>query len=365
VTDPPAPAPRGALDAKRIIEILPAVVTPFAALTALLGYVGWIRSKAFFSYFGIDQRLLNWSIQDYVLSSADVTFGAVSRLLAALVVLALGDRLLARVQQTTDLGGRPPQAGTAGGSRLPHVLAVTGLALLLAGLLLALGVGKNWGLPALFGPAVLGIGSVVTFRSRQALVNSPVESRSPWQVSVAALVAALSLALFWAATLYAQNLGQRAAVAVDTGSATLPLVTVFSATFLDLPGTRVSAIEIPRPGGTASYRYTGLLLLTYANGRWLLISGNHSANYRSSVVVLRDSDPIRVEWPHPSEIGTRLRSLLTEWLLLRPPTAAAGRSGPREHGRRPRAASGPDRPGRRGNNAKPATSAGAAGTLIS
>jgi hypothetical protein len=146
---------------------------------------------------------------------------------------------------------------------------------------------------------VLGIGSVVMFRFRRALGASATESRSLRQISVAALVVLLSLALFWAATLYAQKLGQRAAVAADTGSAPRPLVTVFSATFLDLPGSRVSAIEIPHPGGTPSYRYTGLLLLAYANGRWFLISGKNSVNYRSSVVVLRDSEAIRVEVAAP------------------------------------------------------------------
>ncbi|MCA1696108.1 MAG: hypothetical protein LC749_16060, partial [Actinobacteria bacterium] len=142
-----APARRGVLDVKRVIEILAAVVPPLTALTALLGYVGWIRSKAFFSYFGIDQGLLHLSIQDYVVRSADVTFGAVARLLAALVILALGDRLLARVQEPTDRSGHPQKTGTARGRWLPRALTVIGLALSLAGLLFAVGLGKNWGLP--------------------------------------------------------------------------------------------------------------------------------------------------------------------------------------------------------------------------
>ncbi|MGB8201979.1 MAG: hypothetical protein WCF33_20195, partial [Pseudonocardiaceae bacterium] len=168
------------------------------------------------------------------------------------------------------------------------------------GLLLALGLGASWGLPTLLGPAVLGIGSVVTFRFGRALVSSRTDSRALRQVSVAALVVALSLALFWAATLYAQELGQRAAAAIDSGSTRLPVVTVFSATYLDLPGSRVNAAKVPGPGGTAFFRYTGLLLLAYANSRWLLISGNSSASYHSSVVVVKDSDAIRVEVTAPA-----------------------------------------------------------------
>lgn len=300
MTAPSAPAPRGVLDAKPIIETLTAVIAPITVLTALLGYVGWISNRAFYDYFGVDQNLLNLSIQDYVLHSADVTFGAVAWLLAALVALALLDRLLARVQPETGLDAGSQQAGTARGRRLTQVLMITGLVLSLAGLLFALGLGAGWGLPALLGPAVLGIGSVVTFRFGRALVSSRTDSRALRQVSVTALVVALALALFWAATLYAQELGQRAAAAIDSGSTHLPVVTVFSPTYLDLPGSRVAATTTTGPGGKEFFRYTGLLLLAYANSRWLLISGNSSASYHSSVVVVKDSDAIRVEVTAPA-----------------------------------------------------------------
>ncbi|MBV9142471.1 MAG: hypothetical protein JO115_16435 [Pseudonocardiales bacterium] len=300
VTDPPTSAPSGIPDAKRVIEILTAVIAPVTALTALLGYVGWIRSGAYFSYFGIDPGLLNLSIQDYVLRSTDVAFGAVARLLAALVVLALLDRLLARVQRATDLNGDPPQTATPRPRRLAQALVIIGLALSLAGLLLALGLGAGRDLPALLGPALLGVGSVVTFRLSRALVPAAPESRSLRQASAAALVIALALALFWAATLYAQELGHQAAAAIDNGSTRLPVVTVYSATFLDLPGARVEATKFTGPEGTASFRYTGLLLLSYTNGRWLLISGTHSASYHSSVVVVRDAETIRVEVSAPA-----------------------------------------------------------------
>jgi hypothetical protein len=84
VTDPSAPASRGVLDAKRVTELLTPVIAPVTALTALLSYVGWVSNRAFYDYFGVDQSLLSRSIQDYVLGSADVTFGAVAWLLAAL-----------------------------------------------------------------------------------------------------------------------------------------------------------------------------------------------------------------------------------------------------------------------------------------
>jgi hypothetical protein len=109
----------------------------------------------------------------------------------------------------------------------------------------------------------------------------------------------LVVALFWAATLYAQDLGQRAARGTNANPAGLPLVTVFSEEYLDLPGSQVRATQAPGADGDTYYRYSGLSLLTYANGTWFLISGRYSDSYRSSVLVLRDTAAVRVELAAP------------------------------------------------------------------
>jgi len=50
------------------------VVTPFATLTGLLYYFGWVRTNAIYSHFGIDANLLAYSLQDYLVRSAGVAF---------------------------------------------------------------------------------------------------------------------------------------------------------------------------------------------------------------------------------------------------------------------------------------------------
>src|SRR2546421_4745445 len=59
---------------KQVLEGLGAVVPPITLLTALAFYFGleFINSRS--SYFGIDYSTLGYSVQDYVLRSADALF---------------------------------------------------------------------------------------------------------------------------------------------------------------------------------------------------------------------------------------------------------------------------------------------------
>jgi hypothetical protein len=125
-------------------------------------------------------------------------------------------------------------------------------------------------------------------------------SYRPW---VGLLVSAIILGSFWAATLYAQRLGHAAAKAIDDDPARLPLATVFAHEYLDLPGTAVQAERIGL-GGTSSWRYTGLRLLTYSDGQWFLLSGRYGPAYRSTVVVLGNGDGIRVDIAVPEASET-------------------------------------------------------------
>lgn len=178
--------------------------------------------------------------------SADVTFEAVARLAAVAIVFTIADRLILYA------------------IRQPEVLG-------------------------------LAVGAVLTLRFGPATLSRFTVIDPFGRVSNLMVYAALALALFWAATLYAQDLGQQAARATDADPAILPAVTVFTDDYLDLPGTLVKASATPGPGGSRHYRYAGLSLLTYSNGRWFLITGRYSDSYRSSVVVLPDSGAIRVE----------------------------------------------------------------------
>jgi hypothetical protein len=63
------------------------ILAPATVLTALLVYIGWSRTNAYFGYFGVNSAVLSLSVQDYMLQSAGSSFVAVTRFLAFALVL--------------------------------------------------------------------------------------------------------------------------------------------------------------------------------------------------------------------------------------------------------------------------------------
>jgi hypothetical protein len=74
---------------------------------------------------------------------------------------------------------------------------------------------------------------------------------------------------------------------------------VFAPEYLDVAGSFVHARRMSQ-GDTSFWRYTGLRLLTYSDGQWFLLTGRYGSTYRSSVVVMKNDDRIRVEIAVPA-----------------------------------------------------------------
>jgi hypothetical protein len=274
----------GVGDISRVLRVFADVVAPTTIITALLVYVGWIKNQAYYGYFGINQGVLRLSVQDYALRSIDVTFGAVTRLVTIALMFVALDRILSYFTKRY----RTKIVGWMIAS-----LALSGVVFLSVGLLLVLGITPGFTAP-FTAAAILGVGAVLIIRFGSVVLASRGSRRSFGGVAEVALYMTLTLALFWAATLHAQDVGQRTARGIDEHPSTLSLVTIFSENFLDLPGSRVRATQIESQG-KHFFRYTGLYLLTYSNSRWFLITGRYNNDYRSSVVILQDSGSIRVE----------------------------------------------------------------------
>jgi len=290
---PEQPHRRGVV---QTVESVSAVVAPLTVVTALLFYVGWVRTRAFFDYFGVRPALVGYAPQDYVLHSAEVSFGAVLLLAFAGLVLVGLDRLVAvRIERVS---------GRLLGKWLRWGLAGLGASLVLIGLGAAATDAAIAVVPPIAGAGLVALGAVLFLRfgteipSRQGLLR-------PGTTGLSAVV--LALACFWAATIYARDLGVGAAMAIDRDARRLPVVTVYSSEPLDLPGTNVTATRVFGENQRWNYRYTGAVLLTYSNERWFLIPEPASEDYRSSVVVLRDSESFHVETavPHQGEAQSR------------------------------------------------------------
>src|SRR5215510_12251894 len=81
-------------DIWRTVELAASVVGPVTVLAALLYYFGWVRTAALFDYFGIDQRLLGYTTQDYLARSAGVAFRPTTALvLGALAAIVAHSQL--------------------------------------------------------------------------------------------------------------------------------------------------------------------------------------------------------------------------------------------------------------------------------
>jgi hypothetical protein len=109
----------------------------------------------------------------------------------------------------------------------------------------------------------------------------------------------IGLAIFSLANTYAQDIGWKGAAAIDQDPSGLAVVTIFSATPLDLAGGNVTASRALTPEGTWAYRYSGAQLLTYANDRWFLLVSPASPDYHSRVVVLPTASGMHVETAVP------------------------------------------------------------------
>ena len=59
-------------------QAVASVVAPLTLVTPVLGYVGWVRNRAIFEYFGVSLSLVGFTPQDYLLRSAPVGFGGYS-----------------------------------------------------------------------------------------------------------------------------------------------------------------------------------------------------------------------------------------------------------------------------------------------
>lgn len=267
---------------RKTLGAMAAVIAPLTAITALLYYVGWERTRVFFGHFGVNVSQIGFGADDYIIRSGEVGFGVVAWISVGGVLLlgldkALGVYLTRSVNITATqairwgllaVGAAFTVIGLAGASE-HHVLAV--ISPLAGAALLAVGPSMM----ARFGAHHLGKGGEIL------------------------VILFVALAGFWGATIYARDIGRSSAEAIDADPSSLPVVTVFSDKPLDMPGELVAATRTLVGENEWSYRYTGAGLLGYANDRWFLITNPATPDFRSSVVILHESDSIHVETSVP------------------------------------------------------------------
>lgn len=268
------------------LQSIASVVAPLTVATAILGYIGWVRYRAIFGYFGISSALVSLTPQDYLLQSGVVGFGGLLLVALAGVAGLLVDQVFTRAQR-------------AFGRRLRFLrttLVAVGVVMVVYALVGAVATVMRAGVPPALGGTILAVGALLVLRygmswgGRRRLLPAG---------APAFCMALFLLAGFWALSAYAEDLGNGAARDLDAHTDALPLVTVYSREPLDLAGGNVQPSRVLDQNDAWTYRYTGARLLIYSNGRWFLIVEPSSDYYRSSVTVLPDDGKVRVEVAAP------------------------------------------------------------------
>ena len=280
---------------KSILEVVAGVLAPITVITALLYYFGWVRTAAIFSHFGVDQRVLAYSVDDYLLRSAGVAFrpfafvligaGALTAIWYSLVHVAKRLRLVRPVAVLL--------FAVATGLFIYGITVLFGVLQvrkpLWAAVALALGV-----IAAELAFSLLDrLGTPPRNRTALALRDAP---RNRTVLARRLLIGAgLLLALFWSTAVYAQMSGERLAAAWANDPRGRPSVTILSEKDLKLVGRGIVVTRLSSVGEGFEYRYEGFRLLIYSNSRWFLFPENWNSDPLATVIVLRDEPTVRVE----------------------------------------------------------------------
>lgn len=284
----PPPAAQG-LGFEKWLGFLSNFIAPATVITALLFYFGYVSSREFFLYFGVDVDVLNLSNQQFVMRSPGALFVPVMVIVLVAAGLLVGHRVFRR---------RVVAMNGIGQKRVVRSFGWTGVVLLTIGLLLAFlfGVLGDWDYYGFATALCLAVGAGLTayaLSTAQALTSG-----KPARGAIVLLVAAGVAGGFWATATVAQwwGLGQARILAADLRE--LPAVVLDSIEPLH-PGTAaieqvdlLPGVSAEEAAGQFRYRYHGLRLLVRGGDYLFLVPDVWSPN-ASTLVIPLDEDAFR------------------------------------------------------------------------
>jgi hypothetical protein len=275
------PGASSAGTAGNALRLVATVGSPIAIATGLLFYFGWVRASVQARALGYDTAILDWSVQDYILRSILVLFIPLMVLAALMLLLIwLHQRLVLPMADSGRLGGWLPRG--LRGSWLLWVSAAVVLSLVaasLSGIVVSVAVTLAL-LCALYGDL---LERRVTGRTRTS------------SAARALLLLLLAFAVFWNVERLAHVVGEEYAAQITADPRQLLAVTVYTPKSLELQVPGVVETRLGSAESAYRYRYDGLRLVQRSGDRYLLMSGRWDAR-TSRIIVLRDSDDIRMEF---------------------------------------------------------------------
>jgi hypothetical protein len=266
------------------LRLLAVIGSPVALGTALMFYFGWVRTRAEAQAFGYDVSVTGMSVQDFLLKSIYVLYvPLLVPLFAAILLVWVNNRLIRAADHRPDFRRSLSWFASALTVSWP-IWAAVGLVLLLfvppvrlftipASLTLAL-------LCALYGNRLW------RHLNGHDRLSSPIRTL---------VLVALILTVFWDTERIALAVGEAYAAQIESNPKQLVAVTVYSPKNLDITVPGVTPTRMNSRDSAYLYRYDGLRLLQFSDGRYFLISQSWDTAHRR-VIVIPASDEVRVEF---------------------------------------------------------------------
>lgn len=280
-------------------------IAPATLITGLLFYFGYVSSRNFFLYFGVDVDVLGLSNQQFVMRSPGALFVPIMVLLLIAAALIVAHRLLRRRLKSRD---------TAHQARTVRVIAWIGIALLIAGLLLAFSYAllAGWELYGFVTATTLAVGAGLAAyaASTARMLSGGTQGRSVIVLLIAVMVAGTfwstsSVAEWWGrgqAQILAAELTVLPAVVVDTTERLFPGSEAIRGVDLEpevVPSEAAAegeesteATDGAKPADaplTYRYRYYGMRLLVRGGDYLFLVPDTWSPEASTYVMKIDDS----------------------------------------------------------------------------
>jgi hypothetical protein len=287
-----------------------AVVAPITVLTALGLYIGWRRTASYAQYFGIDQSVLQYSTQDYLLRSwqnaSQVVFAVVLGSIVATVfhlqvkhlMLSQRERSLAVLMLISYV-----------------IIGLSSAVLLILVISAIVPAGDQWIYGIIYNSPYVTSHAVVALAAALLLYFGPLALRARnlqqrrfvidqlapnTRVITVLVMTLLFLGLLSATDKYVSRLGSEDAEYMAATLSDRQGVIVYSKDDLALPN-EVSRTELTGPNQAYRYRYEGLRLYIRSADRYFLLPTTWSkvdanTTRAARLIVLRDDQSLRLEF---------------------------------------------------------------------
>lgn len=291
------PTPLETATLPQVLKIAGAVVAPATLLTALLFYFGLLWTTGFFRYLGVNYTVLDFTVQEYLIRSADGLFVPLAVITAVALLALWVHRLL--------LGALPAKTRSTVLRALTPVAAITGLVLASVAMAAMTGHAGVFAARPEAGGLSLSIGVLLLAYAVRLLRLHTAERRpeqAHWQASGAVVVVEwgavfilVSVGLFWAVASYAIAVGTGRGQQIEARLSSSPDVVLYSEKSLSLQAPSVREVVCQNPEAAYRFRYDGLKLVLQSGNQYLFLPSGWTPTNGAALLIPR-SEALRLEF---------------------------------------------------------------------